>query len=130
MNKNSLHQMRILWPCDEGIEWFEKQRNMTQAWESCHKGTWMLWLLNKLWIRKYNWDTPGWERLRDEIDLAAMKVEDRRYGGTSERYWEHKLARLIRDQYSLRQVFAGFEAASQGEFDLLNRIHGNYPLGR
>lgn len=37
--------------CHSSIEWLQ-ERNSEQMWSDCHRGDWMLWLLQKLNINK------------------------------------------------------------------------------
>jgi hypothetical protein len=58
---NSLIKMGA---CKEAIEWLETQSSIKQAWDTCERGDWMLWLLGKLS------GEPGSEK-RKPLVLAA-----------------------------------------------------------
>lgn len=45
MNVSKFEKMNI---CDENaIEWLKKQENEKQAWNDCHRGDWMLYLISR-----------------------------------------------------------------------------------
>ena len=43
-------KLKLLNPCDDALDWLSESKSTTpqEAWESCERGDWMLWLLGKL----------------------------------------------------------------------------------
>ena len=46
-NEQLINKLNSLHACISSIEWLE-DRNAEQMWNDCHRGDWMLWLLQKL----------------------------------------------------------------------------------
>ena len=36
------------YPCADAIEWYETQGSSREAWDSCHRGDWLLWIAARL----------------------------------------------------------------------------------
>ena len=46
--KDWLRLIKRLGACEEALEWGENYATIEEAWQSCERGVWMLWLLGKL----------------------------------------------------------------------------------
>lgn len=46
--KNWYSRIASLGPCGDEREWAESKQNAKEAWESCDRGDWMLWLVEKI----------------------------------------------------------------------------------
>jgi len=43
-----LSELRALDACTEAVEWAKTKRDMREAWQTCERGDWMLWLVGTL----------------------------------------------------------------------------------
>jgi hypothetical protein len=43
-----MFDIKKLQPCDGGLSYFSGKPNFEAAWNSCERGTWMLWTADKL----------------------------------------------------------------------------------
>jgi len=46
--EKQIKKLKELHSCSSAIVWVKDQTNPQQAWDTCEKGDWMLWLLGKL----------------------------------------------------------------------------------
>ena len=59
-----LEKIRHLHPCREAVDWLATQPSAAEAWRSCERGDWMLWLLGRI-------SGPVGSKSRKKLVLAA-----------------------------------------------------------
>jgi hypothetical protein len=64
--KEAVEKLHILRACREAIVWVGGQETYEQAWATCERGDWMLWLLGKF-------AGPAWGEKRKPLVLAACE---------------------------------------------------------
>src|SRR3970282_121030 len=62
--------------CKEALDWAKTTNSLQEAWNTCKKGNWMLWLLNwnKLRLQKIMRD--AYAAADDAADAAADAADD------------------------------------------------------
>ena len=69
MNAQQLHRfLKSLGACAEAVEW-SKDKSLAEAWSSCERADWMLWLLGKRIGEK------GWPDRKQIVLLACLCAE-------------------------------------------------------
>jgi len=96
-------------PCNEGIEWLKTQTSVSQAWENCPRGDWMIWIIDQLGLISRSQNFALQVAMLEQPLLNGLTVFD-----------------LIHDYRSLafidlkRQIAGG---ESIGRFEVQNALH-------
>ena len=65
MNTNHWsRKLKAIGACKDAVKWAKEQPSFAQAWQTCERGDWMLWLAGKMH------DKPEWPT-RQQLVLAA-----------------------------------------------------------